>query len=115
MTNHTMSFAWEHSSAYRALVRVTARSRVAMGVFTLAALVAVPAVLTAGAMETTNNAALEATKREVLLRRRAQTLDSRVIGEGNKARLGELLRAARDGGVEGEAAYAKALGVKKRE
>lgn len=106
---HTaMSFIWEHSSAYRALVRATAGSKLAMGVFSFTAMIALPSVGAYVIMGATNPTdAVEVKRREDLLRARG-TMESRMTVSANKRRLGEMLAEVRAGGGE---EYKRAMGV----
>ena len=95
-----MSFIWEHSSAYRALVRATAGSKLAMGVFSFTAMIALPSVGAYVIMGATNPTdAVEVKRREDLLRARG-TMESRMTVSANKRRLGEMLAEVRAEQVE---------------
>ena len=108
-------FLWETSGAYRALVRVTARSKLAMGVFVVVSCVAVPLGATYAVMGATNpDGAEDARAREVLAGRgmsgRRESLDSRMLRERNRQNLMDMLRDANDGGANMDARWKKALG-----
>ena len=98
------------SNAYRTLVAVTARSRVAMIAFTLAACVAAPAIATSLIMSSTNPA--DDVARERVLRAR-ESVDGRATRAKQRADLGAMLADAREGGAASEARWRAALGVKK--
>jgi len=97
------------ANAYRTLVSITARSRVAMITFTLAACVVAPALATSLIMNSTNPE--DDAARERVLRAR-ESVDGRATRAKQRADLGAMLADAREGGAASEARWRAALGVK---
>jgi len=105
-----MSFLWEHSSAYRSIVRATASSKPLMAVFVFVTMVVLPVGAATVAQRATNPA--DDAAREALIRKR-QTIDSAIVSKSNANKLNSLLADVRDG-VNGEQRWREALGVERK-
>jgi len=94
-------FLWETSGAYRTLVRVTARSKLAMGVFAFTACVALPLAGTYALIETTTTKttgdAREVRAALLKARGRREGIEETTLRERNKANLLALLEDAERG------------------
>jgi nicotinamide mononucleotide adenylyltransferase len=104
-----MSFLWEHSRAYRAIVRSTSTSKASMAAFAFVTMVVVP-IGAATVVQSATNPDGDAARDEMI--RKRGTIDSDITYKSNANKLNAMLGDVRDG-VNGDQRWREALGIEK--